>query len=78
MSGPDWNLDISICLGVGFWFLGFTNSLDSISEFPALEAAFEILDRLSDAFLELDLRFPTKYLLRASDVRLPHFGIVHR
>src|SRR6476659_2676532 len=43
-----------------------------------LRRPFEVLDRLLDAFLELNSRFPTEDFFRAGDVRLADLRIVHR
>src|SRR5438270_7092542 len=76
-----------ICFGVWdlmlLWMLEFgmlepSASADPFPELPALQTAFEILDRLHNSFLELHLRFPTEHFLRARNVRLANLGIVHR
>ena len=38
----------------------------------------EVIDRLHDAFLEIDARLPAQNFAGASNVGLTHFRIVHR
>ena len=57
--------------------LGVWDFRASARQLSALQAAFEVLDRLRDSFVELDLRFPTENFPRPGDIGLAHFRIVH-
>src|SRR5947209_6777667 len=52
--------------------------LNPLTELAPLHAAFEVVDRFRDSFLEFHFRLPFQHLLRAGDVGLAHFRVVHR